>query len=82
MPVIRISAQALERLKEWAEPLTDTAESALVKVLDAADHESSPAADRGAPTPDPRATRPRSGNRLRAGAKTNADFGVIKSGDR
>ena len=36
MPVIRISAQALERLKEWAEPLTDTAESALVKVLDAA----------------------------------------------
>ena len=64
MPVIRISAQALERLKEWAEPLTDTAESALVKVLDAADHESSPAADRDAPTPDPRATRPRSGNRL------------------
>jgi hypothetical protein len=64
MPVIRISAQALERLKEWAEPLTDTAESALVKVLDAADHEPSPAANLGALDPDRRATRPSNGKRL------------------
>ena len=64
MPVIRISAQTLERLKKWAEPLTDTAESALVKVLDAADHEFSPAANRGALDPDRRATRPSNGKRL------------------
>ena len=64
MPVIRISAKTLERLKEWAEPLTDTAESALVKVLDAADHESSPVANLGATDPDRRATRPSSTNRL------------------
>jgi hypothetical protein len=64
MPVIRISAQTLERLKRWAEPLTDTAESALVKVLDAADHEPSPAANLGALDPDRRATRPSNGKRL------------------
>lgn len=64
MPVIRISAGTLERLKEWAEPLSDTAESALVKVLDAADHQSSPVANLGAPDPDRRATRPSSKNRL------------------
>ena len=64
MPVIRISAQTLERLKKWAEPLTDTAESALVKVLDAADHEFSPAANLGALDPDRRATRPSNGKRL------------------
>ena len=78
MPVIRISAQALERLKEWAEPLTDTAESALVKVLDAAGHESSPAANRGTAAPDRRATRPRSGNRLRDGARINAGFILVQ----
>ena len=64
MPVIRISAQTLERLKQWAEPLTDTAESALVKVLDAAGHESSPDADRGAPDRDRHAARPNRGDRL------------------
>ena len=64
MPVIRISAKTLERLKEWAEPLTDTAESALVKVLDAAKHESSPAANQGTREPDRRATRPDRGDRL------------------
>lgn len=64
MPVIRISAKTLERLKQWAEPLTDTAESALVKVLDAADHESSPAANPDAPDPGRRATRPSRGDRL------------------
>ena len=64
MPVIRISAKTLERLKQWAEPLTDTAESALVKVLDAADHESSPAANPGAPGPGRRAPRPSRGGRI------------------
>ena len=64
MPVIRISATTLERLKQWAEPLTDTAESALVKVLDAAGHESSPDADQGVPDRDRRAARPGREDRL------------------
>ena len=64
MPVIRISTKTLERLKKWAEPLTDTAESALVKVLDAADNASSSAANSGAPDPDRSATRPGRGDRL------------------
>ena len=64
MPVIRISASTLERLKQWAEPLTDTAESALVKVLDAASRGSSPDADQGAPDRDRRATRAGRGNRI------------------
>ena len=38
MPVIRVTDKTLERLKTWAEPLVDTAESALVKALDAAEH--------------------------------------------
>lgn len=37
MPVIRISDANMERLKTWAEPLKDTAESALSKALDAAE---------------------------------------------
>ena len=37
MPVIRISENTMERLKKWAEPLTDTADSAVSKALDAAD---------------------------------------------
>ena len=37
MPVIRISDVTMERLKAWAEPLQDTAESALAKALDAAE---------------------------------------------
>ena len=37
MPVIRISDGTIERLKAWAEPLQDTADSALVKVLDVAE---------------------------------------------
>ena len=37
MPVIRISDGTIERLKEWAEPLRDTADSALAKALDAAE---------------------------------------------
>lgn len=36
-PVVRISEESYERLKSWAEPLEDTAEDALQKVLDAAD---------------------------------------------
>ena len=64
MPVIRISTKTLERLKKWAEPLTDTAESALVKVLDAADNESLSAANSGAPDPDRPAMRPGRGDRL------------------
>ncbi len=39
MPVIRISEETMNRLKKWAKPLEDTAESAFVKVLDAAERE-------------------------------------------
>ena len=37
MPTIRISDRSWERLKTWAEPLVDTADSALGKALDAAE---------------------------------------------
>ena len=37
MPVIRISDETMQRLKTWAEPLVDTAESAVAKALDAAE---------------------------------------------
>ena len=37
MPVIRVTDETMERLKTWAEPLADTAESALAKALDAAE---------------------------------------------
>lgn len=39
MHTIRISAETMKRLESWAEPLEDTAESALVKALDAADRD-------------------------------------------
>ena len=37
MPTIRISDKSLQRLKTWAEPLEDSADSALSKALDAAE---------------------------------------------
>ena len=37
MPTIRVSAETMQRLKRWAEPLEDTAESAISKALDAAE---------------------------------------------
>ena len=37
MPVIRISEETMGRLKAWAKPLEDTAESAFAKVLDVAE---------------------------------------------
>lgn len=37
MPTIRISDESMERLKAWAEPLVDSADSALAKALDAAE---------------------------------------------
>ena len=37
MPVIRISDETMLRLKTWAEPLEDTAESAVSKALDVAE---------------------------------------------
>lgn len=37
MPTIRISDDSLKRLKAWAEPLEDSADSALGKALDAAE---------------------------------------------
>ena len=37
MPTIRISDRSWERLKAWAEPLVDTADSTLDRVLDAAE---------------------------------------------
>ena len=60
MPVIRISDETMRRLKTWAEPLEDTAESALAKVLNAAE-----TARIGRPPPDhpvrrdPTASKPR-----------------------
>ena len=42
MPVIRISEETMNRLKKWAKPLEDTAESAFVKVLDAAERKRVP----------------------------------------
>ena len=37
MPTIQISDETMKRLKAWAEPLEDTADSALAKVLDVAE---------------------------------------------
>ena len=37
MPTIRISDKSMQRLKAWAEPLEDSADSALAKALDAAE---------------------------------------------
>ena len=37
MPTIRISDESMQRLKAWAEPLMDSADSALAKALDAAE---------------------------------------------
>ncbi len=57
MPVVRISEEAMERLKKWAEPLGDTTESAFVKVLNAA--EKSLDTERGVTTSKkPEAVRP------------------------
>ena len=56
MPVIRISEQTMERLRKWAEPLTDTADSALTKALDAADRDPSALAGMIAAEPDRRRT--------------------------
>ena len=37
MPTIRVSAETMQRLKRWADPLEDTVESAISKALDAAE---------------------------------------------
>ena len=37
VPTIRISDESMQRLKAWAEPLVDSADSALAKALDAAE---------------------------------------------
>ena len=37
MPTTRVSAETMQRLKRWADPLEDTAESAISKALDAAE---------------------------------------------
>ena len=56
MPTIRISDESMRRLKAWAEPLEDTANSALEKALDAAERYAAQGGRRG---PDPvRRTRP------------------------
>ena len=39
MPTIRISDESMQRLKEWAEPLEDSAEDAFRKVLEAAERD-------------------------------------------
>ena len=45
MPVIRISEQSMERLRKWADPLTDTADMAVAKVLDSAERSLSASVD-------------------------------------
>lgn len=37
MPTIRVSAETMQRLERWADPLENTAESAISKALDAAE---------------------------------------------
>ena len=37
MPMIQISDRSIQRLRAWADPVTDTADSALSKALDAAE---------------------------------------------
>lgn len=58
MPTIRISDRSWERLKGWAEPLVDTADSALEKVLDAAERGRSGTRSPQEPpvSPEPRST--------------------------
>lgn len=63
MPVIRISDESMRRLKTWAEPLEDTAESALTKALDAAD--AARTAPRPLPPRVPRAPAPNPSERPR-----------------
>lgn len=58
MPVIRVTDETLERLKRWAEPLVDTAESALAKALDAAE-QAPTLPSRDYPTPAANRSRPR-----------------------
>ncbi|MCY3793435.1 MAG: hypothetical protein OXG51_03545 [Gammaproteobacteria bacterium] len=58
MPVIRVTDETLERLKTWAEPLVDTAESALAKALDAAE-QARKLPSRDYPTPAAKPSRPR-----------------------
>ena len=52
MPTIRISETSWKRLKAWAEPLEDTADSALAKILDAAERHREPSSLMPVP-PDP-----------------------------
>ena len=54
MPTIRISDESMQRLKVWAEPLVDSADSALAKALDAAERYREIHAP-GDPDPAPRA---------------------------
>lgn len=49
MPVIEISERTMARLKNWAEPLVDTPDSVVAKILDAA--EGGPPPEQPEPTP-------------------------------
>ena len=69
MPTIRVSAETLQRLKRWAEPLKDTAESAISKALDVAekmreDEDRVHAAERVAKEPHTTPRRDRSQDKL------------------
>ena len=55
MPVIRISEQSMERLRKWAEPLTDTADM-VAKALDAAERNLSASVHMITAEPDRRRT--------------------------
>ena len=76
MAVIRVSDRNYERIKGWAEPLVDTADSALDRILDAAERDRGrqPAEppDRGAaPRPAPTET---TGRRTRTGGVPQKEF--------
>ncbi len=83
MPIIRISEQSMKRLKKWAEPLTDTADSALTKALDAADLSPSLSADAITAEPDRRRSESFIDHLLAMPAVgDDADFDQPRSGPR
>lgn len=65
MPTIRISDRSWERLKAWAEPLEDTADSALAKVLDAAERSRG-----GTPSPQEPSVASKSGPGLKDASRS------------
>lgn len=73
----------MERLKKWAEPLTDTADSALRKALDAADLNPPPATEAISAEPDRPGTESFIDHLLAMpDVGDDADFDLPRSGPR